>query len=96
MAGKQRILSGQADRPDGVFDRVGVEFEAAVIEEAREPVPMSEAITDVFGQLGARGEYQKHFSAEEADALAVRLLQCVVIQRAHIEAHGGVLSRMAH
>ena len=27
VAGKQRILSGQADRPDGVFDRVGVEFE---------------------------------------------------------------------
>jgi len=27
MACEDRIFSGQADRPDGVFDRIGVEFE---------------------------------------------------------------------
>src|ERR1700692_1415296 len=57
MAGKQGIFSGQAERPDGVFDRIGVEFETTVIEEAGEPLPMSEAITDIFGQPGARGDH---------------------------------------
>ena len=51
MASKQSIFSGQAYWPDGVFDRVGVEFEPPVVEEAGEPFPMSKTITDVFGQL---------------------------------------------
>jgi len=51
MAGKQGIFSSQADWPDGIFDRIGVEFETTIIEEAGEPLPMSEAITDIFGKL---------------------------------------------
>jgi hypothetical protein len=50
MAGEQGIFSGQADRSDGIFDRIGVEFETTVIKEASEPLPMSEAITDILGQ----------------------------------------------
>jgi hypothetical protein len=37
MACEERIFPGQADRPDSVFDRIGVEFETTVIEEARQP-----------------------------------------------------------
>ena len=59
MAGKQRILSGEADWPDGVLDRIGVQFEAALVEEACESLPMSEPIADVFGQPGARGDHRQ-------------------------------------
>jgi hypothetical protein len=36
MACKERIFTVQYDRPDVSFDKVGVKFDAAVIEETRE------------------------------------------------------------
>lgn len=42
MTGEERIFSGQADWPDGVLDRVGVEVETPIFEEARQPLPMIE------------------------------------------------------
>ena len=36
------------------FDDVGVEFDAAVFEEANEPVPMVQAVADGFGDDGLR------------------------------------------
>ena len=49
MASKQGILSGQAYRADGVFDRVGVELEPAIVQEAGEPFPMGKTLENVFG-----------------------------------------------
>ncbi|MHC2762952.1 hypothetical protein ACVIU7_008052 [Bradyrhizobium liaoningense] len=37
MPGEESIFSGQADWPDGVLDRVRVELEAPVFEEAGQP-----------------------------------------------------------
>ena len=37
MTGEERVFSGQADRPDRVLNRIGVELETPVIEEARQP-----------------------------------------------------------
>lgn len=37
IPGEQSIFSGQADWPDGVLDRVRVELEAIVFEEAGQP-----------------------------------------------------------
>jgi hypothetical protein len=34
MTGEERVFSGQAHRPDGVLDRIGVELETPVFEEA--------------------------------------------------------------
>lgn len=36
ITGEERIFSGQADRPDRIFDRIRVELEPPVIEEARQ------------------------------------------------------------
>lgn len=53
MTGEERIFSGQADRPDRVFNRIGVELETPVIEEARQSRPMIECVADVFGERRA-------------------------------------------
>jgi hypothetical protein len=34
MTGEESVFPGQADWPDGVLDRVGVELETPVFEEA--------------------------------------------------------------
>jgi hypothetical protein len=36
MTGEEGILPCQSHRPDGVFDRIGVELEPSVIEEPGE------------------------------------------------------------
>jgi transposase-like protein len=49
MPGEQRILAIENNRADASFDDVGVELDAAVIEEPREPVPMVQGVADVLG-----------------------------------------------
>lgn len=44
------ILSAEGHGPDGAFDRVVVELDAAVIEESAECWPARERITDRLGQ----------------------------------------------
>ena len=41
MTGEERILPCQSHGSDGVFNRVGVELEPAVIEEPGEAIPVS-------------------------------------------------------
>jgi len=52
MARKQRILAVEHERPDAARDDVDVELDGAVVEEAREPVPMVERVADVLGDGG--------------------------------------------
>ena len=54
VAGEEGVLAGQRDRTDLVFDRVGVELEGAVVEEADQAGPMREGIADILGQKGFR------------------------------------------
>src|SRR6516165_3747984 len=61
MASEECVFSRQADRPARVFDRVGVELKTTVVEEAGESFPVSEAVADVFGKSGARGDYRQLF-----------------------------------
>jgi hypothetical protein len=49
VAGEERVFAVEHDRADAPFDDVGVELDAAVIDEAREPVPMVQAIADGLG-----------------------------------------------
>ena len=52
VAGEEGILPRQCDRADLVLDRVGVELEGAVVEEADQAGPVREGIADIFGQQG--------------------------------------------
>lgn len=44
-------FSGQAHRSDGVFDRISVEFETSIFEEAGQPRPMVERVADVLANI---------------------------------------------
>ena len=52
VPGEEGILSCEGDRPDLVFDRVGVELERAVFQEVDQAGPVCEGVSDVLGQLG--------------------------------------------
>ena len=56
MAGEERVLAIEHDRADASFDDVGVELDAAVVEEADEPVPMVQAIADGLGDRRLAGD----------------------------------------
>ncbi len=47
--GEQGILAIERKRADGSLNRVGVELDASVIEEAREALPTREGVTDGLG-----------------------------------------------
>ena len=59
MASEERILAIEYDRPDSAFDDIGVEFDAAVVEETDKPVPMVQAATDVLGDRRLGGDAGK-------------------------------------
>jgi hypothetical protein len=52
VAGEVGVLAGERDRADLVFDRVGVELQRAVVEEADQAGPVGEGVADVLGELG--------------------------------------------
>jgi hypothetical protein len=49
VAREERVLPCQRDRADLVLDRVGVELEGAVVEEADQAGPVREGVADVLG-----------------------------------------------
>ncbi|KHL24241.1 hypothetical protein PK98_14785 [Croceibacterium mercuriale] len=49
-AGEERVLAAQRERTDRSFDRVSVELDPAVIEEAGQPLPAGERIADRLGK----------------------------------------------
>ena len=49
-SGEQMVLAAERDGPDGAFDRVVVELDAAVIEEAAKRSPAGERIADRIGE----------------------------------------------
>ena len=59
MTGEERIFSSQADWPDGVLDRVRVELEAPIFEEAGQPLPMIERIADILGERRTAGDHRQ-------------------------------------
>src|SRR5271165_2054982 len=56
MAGEERILAIEYDRPDSAFDDVGVELDAAVVEETRETIPVVQAVTDILSDWRLTGD----------------------------------------
>src|ERR1700722_3755935 len=56
MTGEQCILSIQRDRTHAALYNICVELDAAIVEEARETVPMLEAVANGFGDDGLAGD----------------------------------------
>ena len=52
-AGKQSIFSVQSNRPHVAPDGIGLDLDAAVVEEAHQPIAMVEAISDDLGDRRA-------------------------------------------
>jgi hypothetical protein len=50
---EQVILAAESHGTDCAFDRIGVEFDAAVMQKARQFLPTGERIADRFGQRAA-------------------------------------------
>ena len=48
-AGEQVVLPAECDGPHGALDGVGVQFDAAVVEEAGQAVPPGEGVADGLG-----------------------------------------------
>jgi hypothetical protein len=53
-SGEQVVLAAQRDGAHGSFDGVGVEFDAAVIEEAAKGIPAGQGVADGISQAAAR------------------------------------------
>src|SRR5260221_10843719 len=47
---EQMILSSESHRTNRALDRVGVEFDAAIMQEARQTFPARERVTDCLGK----------------------------------------------
>jgi hypothetical protein len=52
-AGEEMILATEGNRPDRPFNRVGIEFDAAIMQEACQTVPARERVADRFGKRAA-------------------------------------------
>jgi hypothetical protein len=64
-AGEQMILTAKRHWPDRAFDRIGIEFDAAIAQEARQPLPARERVADRFGERAAAG-YEGKLGSEPA------------------------------
>ncbi len=53
-AGEQMVIAPERHGPDGALDGVGVELDAAIVEEAAERRPACQGIADGLGQPTAR------------------------------------------
>ena len=58
-AGEEMILAAERDRPDCALDRVGVELDAAIMQEARQTIPARQRVADRFGKRAAAGHKRK-------------------------------------
>src|SRR5262245_1065786 len=55
-AGEEMIFAPERDRPDCAFDDIGVDLDAAVVEEASKAVPARERVADCSGDGGFAGD----------------------------------------
>jgi hypothetical protein len=60
-SGEQRVFSSESDRTHGTLDSVGIQLQAAVIEEQDQSAPVIERIADGLGQSGSAGDAVQGF-----------------------------------
>jgi hypothetical protein len=51
---QQRVLAAERHRPRGTLDAVGVEFDAAIVEEPQQPLPVVQRVADCLRHVAAR------------------------------------------
>ena len=51
VTGEECVLAIEHDGADAALDNVGVELDAAIVQEAGKPVPVVEAATDLVGEV---------------------------------------------
>ena len=61
--GEQRVLPAERDRADGALDSIVVEFDAAIINEARQALPARQGLADGRGKLAFLAD-QAEFCAQ--------------------------------
>ena len=54
-AGEQGVLAAQCNGAHGAFDGVGVDLEAAIVEEQPQARPMVQGVADGLGEGGGTG-----------------------------------------
>jgi len=76
---EQMALASEGDGTDGAFDRISVEFDAAVVQEPGQGLPMAERIADRLGERAASGGLRElrfqpgaQFGHERAGVLPTR------------------------
>ena len=52
VAGEERVLAAQGYGTDQVLDAVGVDFDAAIVEEGLEPVPVAVDLGELLPEAG--------------------------------------------
>jgi hypothetical protein len=57
--GKEVVLAPERHGADRAFDRIGVELDAAILQEACQPIPSRERVAHRFGELGATGQQRE-------------------------------------
>lgn len=57
-AGEQVILLSQAYRLDAAFNRIAVDLDAPIIDEARQAFPMVEGVADRLAKAGFLRDFQ--------------------------------------
>src|ERR1700733_2861272 len=57
-ARKKAVFSRQTDRPHGALDAVVIEFDASVVEELLQPIPMVQCIPDRLGRWTASRQFR--------------------------------------
>src|ERR1700748_725942 len=83
VAGEECVLARKNLRAHRAFDDVGVEIDAAVIEEAGQALPVLERITDGLRDWG--------FGRHTAELLLEEALERFAMRRGLLSAHGASL-----
>lgn len=60
-AGEESILAIEGNGTNGTLNDVGVDFDAAVVDEADKPIPTCHGIAVCFGQLGLLADEREFF-----------------------------------
>lgn len=70
---KQVVLATERHRADRALDRVGVEFDASIMQEARQAFPARERVTDRLGKRAAAGDAGSCASSQVCSACTIGL-----------------------
>jgi hypothetical protein len=74
MACEERVLTVENDRTDAALDDIRVQFDATIVKEADEPVPMVQAVAELLGDLGLAREAGQLLLEPGPDAMTSGLL----------------------